>query len=94
MLRLSTSQQYMSQVPSVHLHFIRAPQAHGNIWRRRVACGHLLKLGSDSRARLPGRDLREGGCEPASLKLSTAFSLNTDLKGSCAHVESLIRDSL
>lgn len=56
MLLLSVSQQYMSQVPSVHFHFIKAPQAHGNIWKRSIACGHLLKLMSDSKTRPPGHD--------------------------------------
>lgn len=56
MLLLSMSQQYMSQVPSVHLHFIKAPQAHGNIWKKSVACRHLLKLMSNSQTRPPGHE--------------------------------------
>lgn len=56
MLLLSVSQQCMSQVPSVHSHFIKAPQAHGNIWKRNVACGRLLKPMSDSQTRPPGHE--------------------------------------
>lgn len=47
MLVLTVSQQYMSQVPSAHSHFIKLSQAHVNVWKRR-GCLYVIKCPDNS----------------------------------------------
>lgn len=84
----------MSQVPSARSHFINPPQAHGNIWKREIACICWLNVWTTHvwlTDRTRGHDLQGFDHEPASLlkslKMDSKSTIHVKQSCRCAHVE-------